>query len=1447
MPEKEELPETEKTQEIEEIQGTETDKLPLKLTRHVLQAWWPPHALSENGNQFNLNVGDIIVKNLLERVYLDANVSDNEILNNVLAFKNNFDGEIFLGVKENGEITGMNFSGNRREEIAKAIGELLPDDYEGADTCENVKEAIDLFLKNKCFVCSLKLSPPNVTSIGWIHVPKSEARVCFRKPSDTNVHKRVGAENKLVHNCDHLFGELESLSSRQIEKFNRKDDKEGDMRYKEEKIKSQEEKTVLEVIKHENQHNESKMIFAKDPVKKIKDTYLAEYIGGFLNSSGGTISFGIQEDKTSKMCYVVGIVLSTEERKALVDATIKTLEKFYPPVNRDKFEIKFYQVRVPSDMIVKEENGNSCVVIGGPVEIIGNSLPKFIHANVTHKSRVAAIPIRSKRFCLVATKQTSARGNLVQLVKKFVTDNKVEKDKKNKKDEITLQTISEAELKTILQPLSVMELKVRPSPHPIYMYKTIDTYVFTKDKEGQLRTSKLSLEDLMYRFKLDPISEFNVDKFLEHVRNFQDAGNSYVLVASPFDLSENERDLYGLVTFGWNLVIDLDQQPKQTGHLFHVFKKLRDHYQITPDLSLQRAQDSQPNLNTDKVVRWVTARGYRDNRHQNWNQYIHAVMKTNRLNVVILWDECDKKEFIMNYKWLRKFLKQMNEIVVTFVCATPKTALIICEKIIKPLQQDGFWDTISKDRIHVAPPYVLARFLSLELPRIYRPEEADYQVPHKIFFPSGGSQIVPQVLHHQLRKKLLGCIEVMYMKTGTEPDEKKLDTERRNFFSGSAITKDGLHGNIAIRRTEMSNLEKEFEKKVKFNNVSFICVKADHGAGSTTMCLQFLYQQHRSYPCAKLTRLKKDLEFLIQEINRETKLPLILLVDKNIAHSDDFLEFKENVECLKLSVIFILIEPAEKSCGSEILRTDEVSVLTQESRTNSATFLEVSVELRQKLDEDEIEQLTNIFTKLEEEKGNELLKFREDARNDGKPQTFAHFSLLVFGREYKGLNQYVKFRLEKADERQKDMLAFLSLINEFTDYSLPENALVGFLGKEIKLHDKHVQELLSPRTGKKKDSRRILFNVVAKEILKQLSNTNGKNDQYWTFIKYVSVKMARYVLSKNTRKKIDRLTIKLFVTSKQGKEDFSPLIRKMKDESCSTALDALKELVEVFGKEERHSSISVYLQADLAKYYTSKEYFEEAKKLIKAAICEQKLQDDSLLHHIHGDIIRRQVVILKDRLKEEEDMDIIISHALESSKCFELVRSKSPHMSHGYVSDAMVRITVMQAGIKLMGGNVSFVDFVIERINQVKQRDDECISLNLQYLLSLISDAYDHLDERTVDFEQRENWKGIFLCCIGDLDNLTRLCNEIQDKSCSPFLQTQVLYNALLIENEDLSPCKIESELKKMEEYDSGDRFMKFWIRFSRKSACVPNLLTVKTKVNKWFEDMGTPQAKFYK
>ena len=1465
------------------------------LSRQLSQPWYIemgfyPCVVDEE----KLDVGAIIEKTT-DRIFCTSSVPDSEIKQIAVAFKNSLGGDIFVGVEGDGKATGMEFTQGDavkwREKISMIIGHILPESNEQMSICASENEAGEN-TGRKSFVSVMLLGnfaardSEKVRVIVRIHVTKGEAKVYFSKPSDVHAYVRVGAETKRITDCSDLFSRLDSLCSRTIQPIADEDAfVEEQCNEAIEQMKHPTKYKVFKKLRFENQEREFKMIFAGKPVQIILNRYLDQYACGFLNSSGGTVLFGVQENERSKLGHVVGIVISPKEREDMVKKSITALRKFYPPVSSSQVRITFYDVTVPLDQIVRypleisaDKNGK-CVLLRGPTDEIGKKRPKFIEKELPG-NHCRVITIESECFSIVVEKPNADWEQFMEIIKRFTKIN----------SNVKLDSMEESELKRILKNVCVVELQVFRSRFPIHMIKPIETSVI--DDRGE--RSVLSLDKLMYRFGSRSVP-FEAEKFLGHVEQFEPAGNSYILITSPFDLPKAERDLYGLVIPHWTLTIDFDQHPKQDGHLYQIFEDLNDLHQTERNRFVCTPQDHKLGLNPDNGVCWLAARGYKEinsslskEGHGNWNMThrkplislleaeLISCLKLFRLNIVVLWDE--KQSAIIDS--LRMILEEILSIhgdrtAVTFVCSTPEAKSDISDQLVRPLQKN-YWKIIEEDRVYEAPPYVLAQHLSCHLPAPYRPED-DFKVPHKKFF-HGIAQIVPDTLPQRLRQNIQGHLKMIYMAKERKAGETELNKQRKKFYSGSEITEAGLRAEIGIRRSKIAALEKEFKNlsSDKKAHVSLILVKADRGAGTTTMCLQFLFQHHKEYPCAQLKEIKEGLASYIENINKATRLPLVLLVDEEIAYLPDFLDLKKEVEARNINVVFLLIEPAEVFYGKQPSSPRRPNKLSnprmKSSRDNSlyGTSPHKVVELRRELDEKEVEELTNELIAIDDSKRAKLTKLKERSRQQKTLRTFAHFSLTAFGNEFSGLTKYVRFRLSRlADDKQKTVLAFLALNHVFTANRFPVGALAGFLEKkkvilEAEFRDSYLQELLSPPVDED-DARRMSFLEVAEEILRQLAAEtvcSSNEDKYWQFIKQVSVEMAKVALSDNIRsKKIDRLSRKLFVTSEYESEKFSLLIRSMKEDNPDTARDTLSELVDVFPK---HTSFRAHLLAHLAKYYmTVYKNFAEAKPRIQEAVNDQ--EDDVLLHHIHGDIIRLHIQTLKND-PENVDLDEIVSCAIESSECFELVRNKRPHRSHGYVSDAMVRITVMQAAIKKMEDkDASFVDCLIQLIDNLKERGDD-ISPNERYLLSLIPDAHQYLEDSVIDFEHKEIWKENFLKCIGELSNLKRLYEKLKVEKDSisgssawlqeMSLETQVLYNALEIEMKDLSQEELESRIQGIEECGSrskfGERTMRFWIRYSRRGKSVPQLEDVSERIKQWITKANkrggkSHHAEFYK
>ena len=1414
-------------------------------------------------DESSLNKNSVIGKTN-RRVFFSATTPHEEIRKYAIAFKNSFDGDIYVGVEPNGVVSGEKLVQGElakwREKMAQMIGGILPGTDDQVSFCKNYEEAVAKIGK-ECFISLMKLgdSYDNEVLI-WIHVPKGREKVYFSKIKDVPAFVRVGAETKRMTNYRELFSLFQSLKYRIIrpsQEFNQVYEKAQSSMHSKHTYK------LFKRKKTESHQLEFKMVFSQNPVKKIVEEYVAEYCCGFLNSCSGTIYFGVQEDNDTKEGIVVGMVIPGEQRKELLKKSIKVLEEFFPPVNFSEISITFNKVTVPPNTVLKyhhdDHNNGKVVLLQGSGDEIGSiKWPKFIKSKMPNiVARV--IRINSESFCIVVENLMSSPENFIDVVKDF---------QKNLKQS-SLKSIDESEFTAILADLCVVEISVEKSPYPVHLTKPLDTHIFTSN--CQLKS--LSPEELVHRFEME--HDFDIDTFLKDVNNFDPAGNSYIMISSPFDLPAVEQDLYGLVIPKWTLAIDFDQDPKQEGHFFHLFEKLHDRYHKERDRCLVTPQSDSLDLNADHGVCWLAARGHRgiaDSLSQEsdgkntWNithrkminellnEELNRNVMPSKIHVVVFWDkECKNLSYSLNLL-LADILSICNNTSVTFVCSTSEAHLDI-DKDVKLLKENC---TISNESgVHIAPLHVLAKHLALSLPETFRRED-DYQVPKKGYTENVSLVTVPTELPQRLRQNIHGRLRMMYINKSRNVDEKVLQEERKKFYTGSQITMLGLRGHIGIKREKLQELEQAFKDLLndKKSRVSLIKVKADRGAGTTTMCLQFLYQHHEKIPCARLSEIHRDLLSFIEKINQITNLPLLLLVDEEVGNLQEFLDFKKEAENRRtVNIIFLLVEPVQlperkPNTAGGPRKFKRLRRIGDSSLYGTSCYKEIT--LKRELEKVEFEKLSaELLNACPDETKDKVTDLKQQAQfgKNRNMRSFAHFSLTAFGKEYSGLQDYVKFRLQLATDLQKDLLAFFSLTHVYTGYKLPASALALLLNKDkvnmkSEFPNDHLQEMLSPPANET-DLRRISFLEVANEILTQLADDNveeeSRGDNYWTYIKHIAVKMAREVLSVNIgASNIDRLTRKLFIISGYESEKFSSLIRSMRnEESADIARDTLLELVEVFRK---HVSFRAHVLAHLAKYYMI-EYkdYESAKPRIEEAVMD--LPDDPLLHHIRGDIIRHQI----DKLKIEEivNMPEIVRLAIESSGCFQEVRERRPHMNHGYVSDALVQITVMQASVKSVRNNketYGFVEYLIEMIDRaknVKKLDEQ-----EKYLLTLITSAYEYLSESSTDYDYKEKLKRKFNQCIPKITELKTLCEKLkaEKKNFSGqkawidevINRTYSLFLVLEIENDkNMSPEDFELRIKAIEERGFNEDSMKYWFRYVRNIRSVPSLRDVEKRVQK--------------
>lgn len=1187
---------------------------------------------------------------------------------------------------------------------------------------------------------------------------------------------------------------------------------------------------------------------------------------------------GVEEDHTTNFGHVLGVVLSSEERKELLRESAKIVCNFWPPVHSSQFYIRFVDLECQGGLTKhvlkypktsqKGQGQHIFLFTGEQKAAEVQNLAKQIASKLKPGSgKLSLLRVKTSRYCLI-----SKQPNMIN-TEQLLAD--LEKDH-NFTSKVKLEEIEETELSKVLRDLCVVHLNVKKSPYPIHLCHPPRSLCF--DSNGGLQPMQPS--ELLERFKTSK-SEFDIEKFLRSVDNFDRGFNSFILMASPLTFF-NEQDIYGLVIPEWLLVLDFDQHPHDSGHLFDVFQKQHDLHQAERNLFLKTPFDRKLDINPDNGTSWCAVRGYQElahtlseGSHGEWNISHGQKVKThlsdelivqvnpNQLVVVCLCDEDHEDLLPSMHLLLEHFFSIWSRTSIIFVCPNRGSETLMMNKLIEPLHK-SYGNRIKKDNVFAVSPQHLARHLAVKLPAPYCPENA-FQIPKKVRLVDG-DRTIPETLPQNIRQAVHGHLQIMYLKTGKEAPPEDIEKAREDFYSGSEISSVGLAHGIGIHRQKIKDLKRELKVMLndKKSHVCMIVLKAERGSGASTLCLQFLYENHERFPCAKLIEFHESLVTNIEKINQHTKLPLLLFVDSEMASLQDFTDFKNEAERRNIHMVLMVVESdvfysTRNTAGKQGRGRGKGSKLTATPYSAGSSPYQI-VELSRELEKSEIPHLVDQLRQIKsipKEKEEQLKDLQKKAETESSLRKFAYFSLTIFGKKYTGLADYVSYRLSKTNETEAEILEFLALTHVYTDHRFPVNALAGMLQTKVVILESvftnnDVTELLSPPI-QGKGERRISFGEVAEEILKQRAAT--KRMEFEIFLSDLALRIAQKVLAlREPSKMLDRITRRLFVTSEYESKKFSSLVRTLKVCSKDVARDTMKGLVTTF---QEGTSMWAHLLAHLAKFHMI-EYgaFDEASTCIERALKEQP--DDVLLHHIRGDIIRLHI----QNLKEKEDVDVkeVLKHAIVSSSCFQKVREKRPLVEYGYTSDALVRRIVMQAVVKTLGAEALFTDYLTKFLEEMKSPNRDPLHEEEKFILSLIPDAFDFLRDVAVS-EHTDQLKKSLLKEMGHLDAVKGFCEELKsqmkESSDSGWIDEMVrrttnLVNILEMETGNLTTEQIDEWMTNLEIHTKvrhDDHWMKLWIRYSRASSKVPSLVSVRKEIEAW---MGTTKglslyANFYK
>jgi len=103
------------------------------------------------------------------------------------------------------------------------------------------------------------------------------------------------------------------------------------------------------VVEEDREHEFKSLSKSTNPVRTIAEYYIEKYVNAFLNTRGGVILFGIDDDGV-----VQGITLDRTSRDQLRTEISRLIQKFQPSVEPDLYQIKFIPVEGKGDLFVVE-------------------------------------------------------------------------------------------------------------------------------------------------------------------------------------------------------------------------------------------------------------------------------------------------------------------------------------------------------------------------------------------------------------------------------------------------------------------------------------------------------------------------------------------------------------------------------------------------------------------------------------------------------------------------------------------------------------------------------------------------------------------------------------------------------------------------------------------------------------------------------------------------------------------------------------------------------------------------------------------------------------------------------------------------------------------------------------------------------------------------------------
>lgn len=923
-------------------------------------------------------------------------------------------------------------------------------------------------------------------------------------------------------------------------------------------------------------------------------------------------------------------------------------------------------------------------------------------------------------------------------------------------------------------------------------------------------------------------SDLSNENLLSEMNSFDSDKYFYFLITSPLDKTSPFLEKFGLIN--WTFVIDFDFESQQNGLLSICRDNLEKHQSLNVII-----KDNLPSIHTKYGTYWYFASGLSGNKKS-------------------LLPDKKKKTWLRLYK--KDFEKQIEKISKSLGNEKPVKTLIVVENnsissylntIIDSLES-VFQDNLSFLMVsseEYRPLTEIAEenefsFLKMPLSHLCQTfdncqKNLDFQM-EGYSIPSLSGTPIP--IEDKKIPWLKEEFEIVHLASGSEIPIDEINS--RNYLRGHEISWENLKYNHDANRDETNKLQKLVMEALKNRKPLRINLYHIPGSGGTTIARRILWNQHGEYPCTVLLNMKSPLETMVRldYLFSISQSSILLLIDGGLITDRQTDALYEKIVSSHLPVIML-----------QVIRRFNLPSISKKLR-NTRT-------LNDQLSNNEKDYFYSLLSKEILKEDTELLK----AELEGNCTPFS-LGFFTFKDNYKGIDNYIKYRLENISDSHKKIIIFLSIAYYYGQKSISPQWFHKLLDissdryvnlKEV-FNDSGITDLIIyDDVGKWRINHFIFAKKCLSYLLAPECFGNNDYDHIWKqnlsnwakeFISFCRGNNLDISPSDESIEIIFRVFYFRDNNEVLGTEYswFSNFIEDIDDENGK--LEVFRYLTDVFHDEAQ-------FWAHLGRFYsTIKKDPEKALESIDRAL--NLNEDDPLILHMKGMAIRQKIynIISKTTVivHMKEELYSIVDEAEKSSDCFSQCRKLNPTDEYAYISEIQMIIKVLNYAGKYHDNKpLNAITFV----NSPKWLRESLE--NASYLLAQVR----HI-------RQKDNVNKLEADCQSELDIMNENIEDalqkwnqlLERKELSPSdklsVRRSIVFTRLKQANhkwDGVNNKHIKKVVELLEDnlkYGENDKDLRLWLNAIRVLPNPPSLEVIAEKVAYWKHNTSSLDAIYY-